>query len=249
MDDPPPSPGIGSRHGGHKNSDRHNERHGTRPEGSRHGSDWLSKLHRRHDAKHHASRERQEDEEAPLLAQDDQSGSNAHDVAGRNLGSQARYYAQLPIQYGLGAAQKTARAAKNATQVAARGTSRAAKNGGRKVRNNPRTVMAIIIMILLLAIAVLVTLFGLHLVKDKNNKMSTTPSSIQAADNILQNLHPNAGAEGSSVDSMTSNAAAPDPCSEFDKLVCGGFEDYHEFRSDQGQVDAGKSTPVSLFQC
>ncbi|KAJ5727578.1 hypothetical protein N7493_005398 [Penicillium malachiteum] len=52
-----------------------------------------------------------------------------------------------------------------------------------------------------------------------------TPECIHAASEIIYNLDP--------------NYAKIDPCTNFDQLVCGGWRQNHDMRSDQGSIFAG----------
>ncbi|KAJ6028245.1 hypothetical protein N7540_003821 [Penicillium herquei] len=52
-----------------------------------------------------------------------------------------------------------------------------------------------------------------------------TPECIHAASEIIYNLDP--------------NYAKIDPCTNFDQLVCGGWRENHDMRSDQGSIFAG----------
>jgi len=52
-----------------------------------------------------------------------------------------------------------------------------------------------------------------------------TPTCIHAASEILYNLSP--------------NHQDIDPCTNFDEFVCGGWQDRHDLRADQGDVFTG----------
>lgn len=248
MSDPSPSPGAGtpgSNSFAHKHGPGPIEPHAKRPEASRHGSDWLSRLHRRHDAKHHSSRQRGEDEEAPLLAQPDDYPTgehvNADDEAGTErpgrlgaLKKAGRRGASTITQ----ATQTVVGAAVNGSNALARSTADATKTTAQKTREHAKKVMGTIILLLLIALAVLGSLFGVHLAMDKMNQACTDLSCISAAANILQNLGAGVGAQSSSIDSIPQ-AVGPDPCTDFDELVCGGFSEHNHLRGDQGEVDAG----------
>jgi endothelin-converting enzyme len=51
------------------------------------------------------------------------------------------------------------------------------------------------------------------------------PSCVHAASEILNNLDP--------------NYEEIDPCTDFDKFVCGGWEEKHDLRPDQGDIFTG----------
>ncbi len=258
MSDPPSSPGPGppSSHGfARQNGSGHIERHANRPEASRHGSDWLSRLHRRHDAKHHSSRGLREDEEAPLLAEADAYPTGEHARANDEADSEPRGRLGALKKAGRRSASSIAQASQtvigatvNGTSVLASSTARAAKTGAQKTRKHSKKVMGTVIILLLVALAVLATMFGLHLATDEMNQTCTALSCIDAAANILQNLHPKAGAESSNVDSISTGAAAPNPCTDFDEFVCGGFSDHNDLGDDQGEIDAGKHNTLCSFQ-
>ena len=227
MSDPPTSPGPGTPKS-------------KRPTGSRHGSDWLSKLHRRHDTKHHSSRQRDEEEEAPLLAQPDEypPGQGDDEV---DPGPRTRLDAlKEAARGGASSIAQTTRNVVGATvsssNAFARGTTTAAKKTAQKTCEHAKKVMGTIILLLLIALALLGAIFGIHLAMDRMNEICTDPSCISAAANILQNVGTGAGAQSSRLDGMV---AGPDPCTEFDELVCGGFSEHNHFRDDQGQIDAG----------
>lgn len=52
-----------------------------------------------------------------------------------------------------------------------------------------------------------------------------SPECIHAASNILCNLHP--------------NYINIDPCTHFDQYVCGGWQERHDLRPDQGSIFTG----------
>ncbi|KAF2128691.1 peptidase family M13 [Dothidotthia symphoricarpi CBS 119687] len=57
------------------------------------------------------------------------------------------------------------------------------------------------------------------------SKMCLTPACVHAASEILYNLSP--------------NYKELDPCNNFEELVCGGWRDRHDLRSDQGDAFTG----------
>ncbi|KAF9874906.1 peptidase family M13 [Colletotrichum karsti] len=64
-----------------------------------------------------------------------------------------------------------------------------------------------------------------HFAADRAEKMCTTPACVHAASEILYNLSP--------------NYKELDPCNDFEELVCGGWRDRHDLRSDQGDAFTG----------
>ena len=220
--------------------------HAKRPEASRHGSDWLSRLHRRHDAKHHPSRLRGEEEAAPLLAQPDDYPTGEHVDADDEATAEPRGRLGALKEAGrrggsiiTQATQTVVEAAVNGSNALARSTASASKTTAQKTREHAKKVIGTIIFFLLIALAVLGTLFGVHLAMDRMNQACTNLSCISAAANILQNLGAAVGAQSSSIGSI-AQAISPDPCTNFDELVCGGFSENTYLRDDQGEVDAGK---------
>lgn len=243
-DAPPPSPGASSHHRG--DSHHGHKHHSKRPQGSRHGSDWIAKLHKRHDARHHAPRERDEEQEAPLLAQstDDQREHDDNDDQTRasyslwtpfilvaNAVQQVAEYAVSAAKQG---GQKMIQAAKSASEMTARG----ARRTGHAVKENPKRGMSGVIVLLLLLLIALASLFGLHLESEKQNTICTTFSCIRVADNLLRNLNIQLGSGNSVSANDNIHVQAVDPCTNFDKFVCGSFEQHHDFRDDQGHIDA-----------
>ena len=241
MSDPPPSPGPGTPG---------SNGHAKRPEAWRHGSDWLSRLHRRHDAKHHSSRQRNEEEEAPLLAQPDgyppgQAGDEV-DPGPRTRLDTLKKAGRRGTSAIAQASQSVLGATVKRSNTLARSTASAAKSTAHKTREHAKKVMGFIILLLLIALVVLGSLFGVHLAMDRMNQACTDLSCISAAANILQNL--GAGAQSSSIDSILIQAGGPDPCTDFDELVCGGFGEHNDLRDDQGQVDAGMQVTALCYR-
>ncbi|KAI8165535.1 Endothelin-converting enzyme 1 [Colletotrichum sp. SAR 10_70] len=64
-----------------------------------------------------------------------------------------------------------------------------------------------------------------HFAADKADKMCMTPACVHAASEILYNLSP--------------DYKELDPCNDFEELVCGGWRDRHDLRSDQGDAFTG----------
>jgi endothelin-converting enzyme len=59
----------------------------------------------------------------------------------------------------------------------------------------------------------------------KTNSVCMSPACIHASSEILYNLH--------------SNYAGIDPCTNFEQIACGGWQDRHDIRSDQGEIFVG----------
>ncbi|KAF6826254.1 endothelin-converting enzyme [Colletotrichum plurivorum] len=64
-----------------------------------------------------------------------------------------------------------------------------------------------------------------HFAADRASKLCETPACIHAASEILYNLSP--------------DYKELDPCTDFEELVCGGWRDKHDLRSDQGDAFTG----------
>jgi endothelin-converting enzyme len=56
-------------------------------------------------------------------------------------------------------------------------------------------------------------------------ELCLTPACVHAASELLYNLSP--------------NYKELDPCDDFEELVCGGWRDRHDLRSDQGDAFTG----------
>jgi hypothetical protein len=254
-DAPPPSPGAGaSSHQHHQHGRSHSgHKHSTkRPEGIRHGSDWIAKLHKKHDSKHHSSRERDEEEHAALLAAHSTDPED-EDAASQQAQSAHRWTMPRPIRSVANATKKAAQGTAAATQQGAqkvaqatrsagKATGRAARRTGSAVKNNPKRGMGAVIVLLTGILTAISTIYGLHVSWDKLNTLCLSADCVRAADNILRNINPLALMK-SSVPGADYYIQATDPCTNFDQFVCGNFEKHHDFRDDQGHVDAG--TPVS----
>ena len=61
--------------------------------------------------------------------------------------------------------------------------------------------------------------------KHRKTGLCTTPACVHAASSLLYNLDP--------------SHAKIDPCTDFDKLACGGFQLRHDLRPDQGDMFTG----------
>jgi endothelin-converting enzyme len=60
---------------------------------------------------------------------------------------------------------------------------------------------------------------------DLESTVCLTPACVHASSEILYNLAP--------------NYKEIDPCSNFEELVCGGWDDRHDLRPDQGDAFTG----------
>jgi hypothetical protein len=97
-------------------------------------------------------------------------------------------------------------------------------------------------------------MYSLHLISDKKQESCATLGCIRASNNLLQNLHPNAVAGTSNARQVFAFGGSVNPCTDFDKFVCGGFHDRYDLGSDQGHIDARKRSSIlfsffSLIHC
>jgi hypothetical protein len=258
---PPPSPGAGASslqhqhhgrsHSGHKHATK-------RPDGSHHSTDWIAKLHKKHDSKHHSSRERDEEEHAALLAATDHD-EHDEDVAPQQAQSAHHWTMPKPLrsmanavnnaaQATAASTQRGAQKAAQATRAAGKATGRAARRSGSAVKKHPKRGMGVVIVLLTGLLSAISTMYGLHIAWDKLNKLCLSVDCVRAADNLLRNINPMAMMK-SSVPGAEYYIQAIDPCTNFAQFACGNFEKQHDFRDDQGHVDTGESTFGRHLQC
>ncbi|CZT52630.1 related to endothelin-converting enzyme 1 [Rhynchosporium secalis] len=91
-----------------------------------------------------------------------------------------------------------------------------------------RNAIAVFMSLLILAVIVLLCVFfGMYLSKKPQTKSSVclTPECVHASSEILYNLSP---------DYKTIDA-----CNNFEELVCGGWDEHHDLRPDQGDAFTG----------
>jgi len=104
--------------------------------------------------------------------------------------------------------------------------SKAAFNSSRDVlvRNAKYILIACLLALLTLLISLVIAFFFHH---KKHHTRSTCQSAecVHAASEILYNLDP--------------DHAKLDACTQFDKMVCGGWEQRHDLRPDQGDMFTG----------
>jgi endothelin-converting enzyme len=67
--------------------------------------------------------------------------------------------------------------------------------------------------------------FITHIKSDRSSEICMLPSCVHAASEILNNLDP--------------NYEDIDPCTDFDKFICGGWEEQRDLRPDQGDIFTG----------
>ena len=199
--------------------------------GSRHGSSWISRLHRHHDRKHHA------EEQEPLLAEDQpDSDVEAQEIPPEPQSQSRGWDSAIKRDF-----DKVTQALKSFVNVTS--------------RNWKQILIACVLTLLTVLISLLVGFYLRH--KDKEEMsvaVCTSAACVHAASGILYNLDP-AYAQIASFKGF-SNAASfdtasfnyfdlvaknlsTDACTNFDKLVCGGFEDRHDLRPDQSSLFTG----------
>ncbi|TVY92492.1 Endothelin-converting enzyme, partial [Lachnellula willkommii] len=100
----------------------------------------------------------------------------------------------------------------------------ATKKAARWVARNAVTVfMSTLILTLILGLCLF---FGIHRAgKPSKAKVCLTPACVHASSEILYNLSP----EYKNID----------PCTNFEELVCGGWDERHDLRPDQGDAFTG----------
>ena len=223
-----------------------------RPGGSRHNSDWLSRFHRRHDARHHAERA----QEAPLLVEehaDEHSEVDAEVDAEaiappdqRLLKQTVETARQTMTQAGHAVRSSTLSVAAAIGSDVGETAKRASKVGSkvkRTVQNHSKKIMAAIVALLLIVLAILVYLLMAGQKEPTKESCCATPACIEAASNILQNLDPSVKQNASTLTGLISHGGAVDPCEHFDQYVCGGFDKRYDMRPDQDEVSTGMTVP------
>ena len=207
-------PDLSKAHGGHS---------------SRPGSGFLAKVHRKHDAKYHPDRD---PEQAPLLAdpeteetpepeQEPEAESEPAQTPKRDI--------CMPFKL---AAKKTGSTIK-----------KGAFKTGQFMKKHKKILAFLALAVVLIAIIVLGVIFGLNYNQSRQKpkpEFCDSQQCIQAANNILGNMHPEI-AEQVSTATLGNDKLAIDPCNHFDEFVCGGFEQFHELRADQNEVWTGQS--------
>ena len=170
----------------------------------RHGSSWISHLHRHHDRKHHQP---EDDVERPLLANDpDETDEDVQD----------RLVAPPPIrEHGLRRFWSTTKHHMSEANNASCNT---------LARNWRHILIACLLALLTLLVSICIGYFFRH---KNHKKLSTCQSApcVHAASELLYNLDP--------------NYAELDACTQFNKMVCGGWQLRHDLRPDQGDMFTG----------
>ena len=184
-----------------------------RPHYGRHSSSWMNRFHRKHDAKYHS-------EQQPLLAderlEEDQEPDGEPDespAARSNADKLKDLFTTLPAW-----ARHQFQSASHATQE---GSKKAYRACG-------RNIWLVLLAIALTLIAIIVAMplgFIAHHKGHKEEPLCTSPSCVHAASQLLHSLSP--------------QYKELDPCTQFDKLACEGFEERHDLRPDQSDMFRG----------
>ena len=133
------------------------------------------------------------------------------------------------------------------TKKAADGASKAGSKAKQTIQNHSKKIIAAIITLLIIVLAILIFLLIAGQKQPTEDSCCATPACIEAASNILQNLHPSGKQNVSMLRGAAYQAAAVDPCEHFDKYVCGGFEKRFDLRPDQGEISTGMA--LSQITC
>jgi endothelin-converting enzyme len=198
-----------------------------RPEhGSRHGSSWINRIHRQHDRKHHS------EEQEPLLA-DDQPESDV----------EAQETLQQP--------QSRRRGCWSAIKQWFDKVATAFKRFSNAISRNWKQILIACVLTLLTVLISLLIGFYFHHKGHDNVSISvcTSAACVHAASGILYNLDP-AYAQIARFEDPSKTASkgyfnpiakdlSSDACTDFNKLVCGGFDQHHDLRPDQSDMFTG----------
>jgi Peptidase family M13 len=175
----------------------------------RHTSSWVNRLHRHHDRKHHPS---DDDVERPLLANDptNEEDEPSQQQAASPSAQPNRLHRFLTFAHEHGKAAFTSSHNMLVRNVL--------------VRNTKYILIACLLALLTLLLSLVIAFFFHH---KEHQTRSTCESAecVHAASEILYNLDP--------------DHAKLDACTQFDKMVCGGWEQRHDLRPDQGDMFTG----------
>jgi hypothetical protein len=248
-----------SRQSSSKHVHTHDSRH-------KHSKPWTARLYRKHDLKHHnITADPADAEAAPLLRSeepeetedeaeqrpgvDTRGHRHSHSHAALDEGSRIFHGARDASRNCLNslkdAAKKCGQAVADGTKKAAQGAKNAAqrvadgnKKAAQAVKNNPkRTMGAIIGALLATSIALGSDLIYDHKKYHHNRgELCTTPACVRAAESILQYLDPIEVDQ----DSDVAVRRTIDPCTDFDKFACGGFDKTHNLPAYMGDMSTCK---------
>lgn len=194
---------------------------------SRHSSSWINRLQRHHDRKHHSH------EEEPLLAEE----QPASDIEAQEEDQQ-----QPEIQHPSPGPRP--KAWFDMVAEASKRTSNAVcQNWRQLVVSGCLTLLAVLVTLLI----------AFYFRYSGGGKLSrpvcTSAACVHAASGILYNLDPAyaqlAGFKHPSVavsagySKAVSKDLSKDACTDFNQLVCGGFDQHHDLRPDQSDMFTG----------
>jgi endothelin-converting enzyme len=194
--------------------------------GSRHSSSWINRLHRRHDRKNHS------EEQEPLLA-DERAASDVEAQEGRQQPqSQHHGYFSGPKDW----FDTLAKAFK--------------RLGNAVYRNWKQSLISCALTLLAVFISLLVGFYIHHRGHDEMPiSVCTSAACVHAASGILYNLDPAyaqiarfgdpANTASTAYFSTIAKDLSTDACTDFNQLVCGGFDQHHDLRPDQGDMFTG----------
>jgi hypothetical protein len=214
--------------------------------GHKHSKSWTARLYRKHDAKYHQS-----NQSAPLLADETQSEpepSIAEAEAPQDREERHRLrdlfgHVVIDTKSMIGGAwcwlKSGANAAASGTKSAASAVSNVAVASANAVRNNPKKTMGTVIALLSTALTGVSTAYVIDRMGHKAlGELCTTPMCVKASNYILRNLHP-AIVDQPEVISLNLNDTDVDPCTDFDRYVCGNFHHRFDLREDQSELNTG----------
>jgi endothelin-converting enzyme len=186
---------------------------------TRHNSSWISRLYRQPDRKHHS-------QEQESLLVDDQPDSDVE-------------------------AQEALQQPQSRLQGFQRKPVKTFKSLGNAISRNWKQILIACILTLLVALIALLVRFYLQHGGQGNTSISvcTSAACVHAASGILYNLDPAFVQIASSKDpsktactnyfKSTAKDLSTAACTDFNKLVCGGFDQRHDLRPDQGDMFTG----------
>jgi Peptidase family M13 len=176
----------------------------------RHSSSWVNRLHRHHhDRKHHRP---DDDAERPLLSND--SPNEEEDEEEEKQAHVRPRPSSGEVDRLLRFWSATKHYLKKGYKVPRRSLA----------RNIKYILIACLLALLTLLVSVCVGFF-VHNKDEKKLSICQSAACVHAASAILYSLDP--------------NHANLDACTQFDKMVCGGWRQRHDLRPDQGDIFTG----------
>lgn len=205
------SPSEGASQSPSKPAEQPAAKHSKRPTSSlgRHSSSWYNRLHRHHDRKHRSD----DDVERPLLAND-----HLHEEDEEPQDQPTPQDPPPPLTTRPHGLRRVLSATKQHTTKAYNVSRNVLKRNGRHI------LIACLLALLTLLLSICIG----YLFNRKHHKTVFTCQSaacVHAASEILYNLDP--------------KYAELDACTQFDEVVCGGWQQRHDLRPDQGDMFTG----------